>query len=203
MSDLLATVIEAHGGLDRYNRFSSATVHHRVGGSLWKLKGREGILSHLAVRLDLHQQHASHYPFTASHLRTSFTAQRVAVETVTGEVTAERADPRASFPSDVRAPWDDLQVAYFAGEAMWTYLTSPFTFASPGFEAVELSPVTEEGRPGGGSRSRSLIASRRIALSRSSTSTRTGCCAGMTTRPRSSTPGLLRTTPPSTRSSTG
>lgn len=145
MSDLVTTVIEAHGGLEHYNRFSSATLHHQVGGSLWKLKGQEGILSHVTVRLDLHQQHASHYPFTAPHLRTSFTARRVAVETVTGEVIAERTDPRASFPSDVRAPWDDLQVAYFAGEAMWTYLTSPFTFTSPGFEAVELSPVTEEG----------------------------------------------------------
>ncbi|MFI6358796.1 hypothetical protein ACIBJF_40765 [Streptomyces sp. NPDC050743] len=145
MSDLVTRVIEAHGGLDRYHRFTSATVHHRVGGSLWRLKGQEGILSHVAVRLDLHQQRASHYPFTAPHLRTSFTAQRVAVETVTGEVTAERTDPRASFPSDVRDPWDVLHVAYFAGEAMWTYLTSPFTFASPGFEAVEISPVTEEG----------------------------------------------------------
>src|SRR4051794_34204793 len=114
MSDLVTTVIEAHGGLDRYNRFSSATVHHRVGGSLWRIKGQEGVLSHAAVRIDLHQQRAGHYPFTGPHLRTSFTARRVAVETVTGEVVAERDDPRASFPSDVRAPWDDLQVAYFA-----------------------------------------------------------------------------------------
>ncbi|MFF3562132.1 hypothetical protein ACFYXS_19030 [Streptomyces sp. NPDC002574] len=145
MSDLVTTVIEAHGGLERWNRYGSVTVHHRVGGSLWTLKGQEGVLSHVAVRLDLRRQRAAHYPFTAPHLRTSFTARRVAVETDAGEVVAERTDPRASFPSDVRAPWDDLHVAYFAGEAMWTYLTSPFTFASPGFEAVELSPVTEEG----------------------------------------------------------
>lgn len=145
MSDLVTAVIDAHGGLDRYNQYSSATVHHRIGGSLWRRKGREGLLNHVAVRLDLHQQRASHYPFTAPELRTSFTAQRAAVETVNGAVVAERFDPRASFPADPLAPWDDLHAAYFAGEAMWTYLTSPFTFASPGFEAVELSPVTEEG----------------------------------------------------------
>ncbi|MET7433640.1 hypothetical protein ABZT16_32480 [Streptomyces flaveolus] len=144
MRDLVGTVIEAHGGLDRYDRYGSATVHFRLGGSLWRLKGREGILRHAAVRLDLHRQHASHYPFTAPRLRTFFTADRVAVETVGGEVKAERYDPRASFPSDVRAPWDDLQVAYFAGYAMWTYLTSPFTFGSAGFEAVELSPIAVE-----------------------------------------------------------
>ncbi|MGW3600738.1 hypothetical protein ACWD60_39725, partial [Streptomyces sp. NPDC005167] len=67
MSDLVSTVIEAHGGLSRYNQFSSATVHLRVGGSLWRLKGQEGVLSHAAVRLDLHRQHASHYPFTTPH----------------------------------------------------------------------------------------------------------------------------------------
>ncbi|MEV5147162.1 hypothetical protein AB0L14_22815 [Streptomyces sp. NPDC052727] len=66
------------------------------------------------------------------------------METVSGEVRAERSDPRASFPNDLHAAWDDLHVAYFAGYAMWTYLTSPFTFGSDGFKAVELSPVTVE-----------------------------------------------------------
>jgi hypothetical protein len=145
VSDLVTAAVEAHGGLERYRRFGSATAHLRVGGSLWGLKGREGILARTAVRLDLRRQGASHHPFTSPRLRTCFTPHRVAVETCTGEVTAERYDPRASFPSDVRAPWDDLHVAYFAGYAMWTYLTSPFTFASPGFRAVERSPVTEQG----------------------------------------------------------
>jgi hypothetical protein len=145
MNDLVATVIEAHGGLDRYNRLASATVHHRVGGSLWKLKGREGILDDVTVRLDLHRQHAGHYPFTAPDLRTSFTAKRVAVENLDGAVVAERNDARASFPKEVTARWDDLQVAYFAGEAMWTYLTVPFVFTFPGFETEELPPVTEDG----------------------------------------------------------
>lgn len=146
MNDLVTSVVEAHGGLERYNRFESAMVRHRVGGSLWRLKGREGVLDQVTVRLDLHRQHASHFPFTAPDLRTSFTAKRVAVETVDGTVVAERSDDaRGSFPADVSARWDDLHVAYFAGEAMWTYLTSPFAFTFPGFETEELSPVVEDG----------------------------------------------------------
>ncbi|MFJ8009933.1 hypothetical protein [Streptomyces fagopyri] len=145
MNDLTSTVIKAHGGLHRYNQFSSVTAHLRIGGSLWRLKGQEGILSQAVVRLDLHRQQASHHPFTAPDLRTSVTATRVAVETATGEVKAVRFAPRASFPADARAPWDELHVAYFAGYAMWTYLTSPFAFSSPGYESVELTPVTEEG----------------------------------------------------------
>ncbi|MDH6462287.1 hypothetical protein M2302_002465 [Micromonospora sp. A200] len=146
MSDLTNAVIEAHGGLDRYQQFSSATAHFRSGGALWAIKGQEGIFDQAAVRVDLRRQHASHFPFKAPDLHTSFTAQRVAVESDTGEVKAERLNPRASFAGHVlETPWDDLDVAYFAGYAMWTYLTSPFTFARPDFQAQELSPVTEEG----------------------------------------------------------
>src|SRR6202035_3254589 len=40
-------------------------------------------------------------------------------------------------------PWTRLQLAYFVGTAMWTYLTQPFTFALPGFETTELDPRRE------------------------------------------------------------
>jgi hypothetical protein len=38
-----------------------------------------------------------------------------------------------------------LQLAYFVGTAMWTYLTQPFTFAHPGFQTTELDPWPEKG----------------------------------------------------------
>jgi hypothetical protein len=148
MTDLTTTVIDAHGGLDRYRGYRTATVAFRTGGGLWELKGKSGILDSSTVRvnLDPREQYASHSPFTAPDLRTSFTPQRVAVENDRGEVQAERLDPRASFAGHtLETPWDDLHLAYFAGYAMWTYLTSPFTFASPEFKTEELAPVTEDG----------------------------------------------------------
>ncbi|MEU8075599.1 hypothetical protein AB0B31_09110 [Catellatospora citrea] len=148
MNDLTEFVINAHGGLDRYRHFSSATAHFRSGGALWAIKGQEGIFNEADVRVDLRRQHASHRPFTAPDLHTSVTAQRAAVESDTGEVKAERLDPRAAFAGHtLHTPWDDLHVAYFAGYAMWTYLTAPFSFASPGFQTEELTPVTEDGQP--------------------------------------------------------
>lgn len=147
MNDLTDFVIKAHGGLDRYRQFSSATAHFRSGGALWAIKGRAGILDEADVRVDLREQHASHSPFTAPGLRTSFTARRVAIESDTGEVKAERLDPRAAFAGHtLHTPWDDLHVAYFAGYAMWTYLTAPFSFASPGFRTEQLTPVQEDGQ---------------------------------------------------------
>ncbi|MEV7992934.1 hypothetical protein AB0O67_13710 [Streptomyces sp. NPDC086077] len=145
MSDLAAHVIDAHGGLDRYRRYESATVDFRSGGALWALKGWEGVFDRATVRVDLRRQHASHHPFTAPDLHTSFTAERVAVVNDAGEVRAERSAPRAAFEGHtLDTPWDELHVAYFAGYAMWTYLTSPFSFASPGFRTEELAPITTE-----------------------------------------------------------
>ncbi|MGW1542091.1 hypothetical protein ACWCPM_17965 [Streptomyces sp. NPDC002309] len=145
MTDLATHVIDAHGGLDRYRAYGSATVDFRSGGALWALKGREGIFDRATVEVDLLGQHASHSPFTAPGLRTSFTADHVAVLNAEGEEQAERTAPRQAFEGHtLETPWDDLHVAYFAGYAMWTYLTSPFSFVSPGFRTEELPPVTTE-----------------------------------------------------------
>ncbi|MFI6063255.1 hypothetical protein [Streptomyces sp. NPDC051286] len=146
MSDLTTRAIQAHGGLDRYHQYESATVNFSSGGALWGIKGQEGVFERAGVRVDLRRQHASHFPFRTPGLRTSFTAERVAVESDQGEVRSERLNPRDAFTGHtLQTPWDDLHVAYFAGYAMWTYLTSPFAFASPGFRTEELSPVTENG----------------------------------------------------------
>ncbi|WP_399946509.1 hypothetical protein ACGH52_39080 [Streptomyces sp. BBFR25] len=147
MSDLTSTAIEAHGGLERFNHFESVTAHFRTGGALWGLKEQAGVFQHAAVRVDLHRQHASHYPFTAPHLRTSVTPERVAMESESGEVKAERLHPRAAFAGHtLETPWDDLHVAYFAGYAMWTYLTAPFAFAASDFRTEELPSVRENGQ---------------------------------------------------------
>lgn len=45
-----------------------------------------------------------------------------------------RSDPRASFPRDATAPWDDIQVAYFASYPIWNYLTLPFLLTAPGIK---------------------------------------------------------------------
>ena len=41
MTELLDSVLEAHGGLDRWNRFQKITATIVGGGGLWPLKGVE------------------------------------------------------------------------------------------------------------------------------------------------------------------
>ena len=144
MSDLRQTVIEAHGGLERWNELDAISARLVQGGALWALKGQEGVLDEVFVRASLHEERESHHPFGAPDLRSAFTLQRVAIETTSGEVAAALDEPRASFAGHaLETPWTSLQLAYFVGTAMWTYLTQPFTFALPGFKTRELSPWQE------------------------------------------------------------
>jgi len=72
--------------------------------------------------------------------------ERTAIETDDGRVLDSRVRPRDSFAGHkVTTPWDDLQVVYFRGYAMWTYLTTPFLFREPGFQTQELEPWSESG----------------------------------------------------------
>jgi hypothetical protein len=42
-------------------------------------------------------------------------------------------------------PWDDIHVAYFSGEALWTYLTTPFLYTYNGFKSEEIASILAEG----------------------------------------------------------
>ena len=146
MNDLLEAAIEAHGGLERWNELHTVSAHLVQGGVLWQLKGQEGVLNGAVVTASLHEERVSHRPFGAPDRHSAFTPGRVAIET--DDTTLEALDqPRASFAGHTaETPWSTLQLAYFAGAAMWTYLTQPFSFTLPGFRMTELDPWEEAGQ---------------------------------------------------------
>jgi hypothetical protein len=73
-----------------------------------------------------------------------FTPERIAIEKLDGTVVAERRAPKDSFAGhQMNTPWDALQRAYFNGEALWTYLTTPFLLAIPGVSVEETDPWKE------------------------------------------------------------
>lgn len=146
MHTLARETIDAHGGLARWRQFAHASAHLRTGGVLWTVKQQAGVLDDVGVRVALHRAWASHAPFVEPGWRTSFEPQRVAIETADGRVVEERRAPRGAFAGHaLTTPWDRLHLAYFAGYAMWTYLTAPFLFAMDGITAVEVEPWHEHG----------------------------------------------------------
>jgi hypothetical protein len=146
MNDLARFAIEAHGGLDHWRQLKTVSARLLQGGVLWALKGKNGILNDVHVTADLRKEWASHWPFTKPNRHTSFQPDRVAIETTDGEIVAELLSPRESFKGHVlETHWDDLQLAYFAGYAMWTYLNTPFLFAVPDVETEEIESWQENG----------------------------------------------------------
>jgi hypothetical protein len=155
MNNLLAKVIGAHGGLDRWNKFSSATATIVTGGGLWAMKGLVQDPNPREMTVTLHEETASLIPFGQPNWRTAFKPDRIAIETTSGETVRELDDPRASFADHVmNTPWDPLQRAYFNGYALWAYLTMPFFLAMPGVEVIEIEPLQEGGERWRGLRAR-------------------------------------------------
>jgi|APAra7269096613_1048513.scaffolds.fasta_scaffold10065_1 hypothetical protein len=133
MDALTKEIIDAHGGLDRWKSHSTLSAHLEQGGALWSLKGHGGKLDSTSVTVGLGREWASHAPFGADGRVTFFEPGKVAIKDAAGKVLEELVDPRASFKGHtLKTPWTELQLAYFAGIAMWTYFNVPFLLAEPG-----------------------------------------------------------------------
>jgi len=146
MSDLLDKVLEAHGGLHRWKQLTTVRASVVGGGELWAMKGLVPDREPRHVVVSLHHQRISVHPYGAPDQRAQFSPGRLAIEKLDGQLVAERLEPRASFAGhQLRTPWDPLHRGYFSSYALWTYLTTPFHLAMPGFSVTEIEPVTENG----------------------------------------------------------
>ena len=63
MNELAKQAIEARGGLERWNRFTTLSAHLIQGGEFWAAKGKAGVLAEVTVTVDLRDEKASHWPF--------------------------------------------------------------------------------------------------------------------------------------------
>ncbi|MUL66833.1 hypothetical protein BOO86_20330 [Mycobacterium sp. CBMA 234] len=146
---LLDEVISAYGGRDRWEQIDTIKFHQLIGGALWKIKGVDGILDSSTVEIWPTAQRARHRSLTGSGFRSSYSPTEVAIET--DEEPPTRLEslvfPRDSFAGHtLETPWSKLQLAYFAGYAMWTYLSEPYSFTLPGVRTEELGTWREDGQ---------------------------------------------------------
>ncbi|TDK31854.1 hypothetical protein E2F50_19535 [Rhizobium deserti] len=146
MNPLVSKITEAHGGLARWKEFSLLKARLVQGGALWTLKGQPTTLSETSVTVDLVREWASHSPFGPEAKISSFEPGRVALRDAQGNALEELRSPRSSFAGHtLETPWNELQLAYFAGIAMWTYLNMPFLLAHEGVVIDELPDWSEKG----------------------------------------------------------
>src|ERR1700685_53838 len=91
--DLAQFAIEAHGGLERWNRFNTVSAHLIQGGVFWGAKGKGGALGDVTVKVDFRGERVSHWPFGSPDRRSRFEPQRAAVESANGEALEELVQP--------------------------------------------------------------------------------------------------------------
>ncbi len=144
MNELLAEIITSHGGISRWNGYEKVEATIVSGGGFFPLKGVPQDSTPRRMSVWLHEERSSVPPYGASDQRTVFTPERIAIEKLDGTLVTERYSPKDSFAGhQMNTPWDTLQRAYFNGEALWTYLTTPFVMTMDGVRVQEIEPWRE------------------------------------------------------------
>ena len=145
MNDLLQTAVAAHGGLKRWHEISTIKVAASITGAIWFVKSQGDYLKNIVMTLDTKLERLG-TEFPGQNKRFVFEPPKLAMERVDGTPIEVRDDPEQSFAGQqLETPWDDLHVAYFQGEALWTYLTTPFLYTYDGFATEEISPIQADG----------------------------------------------------------
>jgi len=144
MSTLLQEVVQAHGGLDNWASFNTASAALDIGGAIWRLKGQPDLFQDIELVANLRSQDVA-ITSPGSGWQGTFAPDVVRIDFDGGRATEQRRAPRESYRDHTQlTPWDRLHALYFTSYALWTYLTLPFLYTYPGFQTVEL-PAWREG----------------------------------------------------------
>ena len=145
MNELLALAIKAHGGLDRWNTVMSVQAATSITGAIWYLKGKPDVLKNVIATAETRAERVT-MTFVDQDKRSTFEPDRVVIEKTDGTLIEARDNPEASFDGQqLDTPWDDVHVAYFSGEALWTYLNTPFIYARSDFSTEEIPSIEVDG----------------------------------------------------------
>jgi hypothetical protein len=153
MNDLLAWTVEAHGGMERWERVGKMRMRGQMGG-LGLLHSAYDDEPLRTAHISVSEPWVSVEDFPEPNLGTvgTFAGTLVKIERADGsKILRQRKDARNAFlryPARLRR-WfwyDLLDVSYFLGYALWNYMLTPFLFTRPGFEVNEGEPIHYHGR---------------------------------------------------------
>jgi hypothetical protein len=141
---IVEQVIEAHGGVGRWNELKAVEANISVSGFLFKAK-RRPIINRVRVRASVRTPEFTFYDIPRAGQNSVFLGdEEVRIVNEDNQVVASRRQPRAAIRSLRRQLyWDALDFAYFGGYATWNYLVTPFLFLKDGFNLEMLEPLSQ------------------------------------------------------------
>jgi hypothetical protein len=147
--ELLDEVLEAHGGLERWRAARTISARVRSGGFLLRTRVPGNRFADYRISIDVREPRAVLDPFPREGRRGVYENGAARLEDDTGRELASREDPRPEFSglSGLRRNlrWDALDSVYFAGYAMWNYLTTPLLLTREDVGLSEGQPWEESG----------------------------------------------------------
>ena len=146
MDKLLDKILIAHGGIERWNMFKTTSATIRFGGLAFASKFNKKGLRSRRFHISTKRPEVIVEEFPKHGQRGIFTADLVRIETQDGITIKERKNPRYAFKNIRRNFWwDDLDLLYFCGYAIWNYLNSPFLLTQDGIQIRDSGFWNENG----------------------------------------------------------
>ena len=143
--DLLDRAVEAHGGLARFEATERVAADLRLSGWALPMRFQRGALANYTGTVWTREPRAVLDPYPEPGMRGVFDRHDVRIEAEDGTVLEERRNARSYFGGRRALWWDDLDLLYFAGYALWGYVGAPFIFTRAEYEVEEIEPWREDG----------------------------------------------------------
>jgi len=137
VGDILQRAVDAQRGTAIVAAGRPLRAHGRIRGNILATRLRSPFVRPYRIEADTTRPRARLEPFHRPGRVGLFEGDRVAIEEG-GRLLAERSGARAHAQRQVR--WDELDLLYFLGYALWNYLLTPYCFIWPGFVTRELEP---------------------------------------------------------------
>jgi hypothetical protein len=136
---LLDDVIDASGGMARWNSLSRFTLHLSVAGTLFSSTGHASEFKDVTAEGSTRTQSVRFTGITGGEHSGSFQPDAITIESLEGEVLRTWRNPSVAF-TEAGSPTlaDELHLVFFCGVAIWNYLTNPFLLAHPDVVVEEL-----------------------------------------------------------------
>ncbi len=124
---LLAEVMEAYGGFSAWHTAKAVRAIMSTGGALFWMRTNRDAFRQTEVLANLHAPRTEIRSFPRPGQTSFFSPERVWIVDRAGERIAERKNPRTAFRGIAKQlHWDHLDSVYFAGYAVWNYMTAPY-----------------------------------------------------------------------------
>jgi hypothetical protein len=128
-SALLHRVVDAYGGAARWSAIRRIALRVSAHGLAFRMKWRAPMVR-VRAEIDVHQPLVRFFPEKGDGLVEVFAGNEVRLEDRDGGVVETRSNPGHFFPGGRRLFWwDRLDQIYFAGYALWNYVTFPALLA--------------------------------------------------------------------------